>query len=45
MTDPNEKIRVSGNEARGGATPGITRYILGVSLVLVIAIFAYLLTR
>ena len=42
MTDPNEKIRVSGEEARAGATPGMTRYILAISLVLVIVIFAYL---
>ena len=42
MTDPNEKIHVSGEEARAGATPGMTRYILAISLVLVIVIFAYL---
>lgn len=42
MTDPNEEIHVSGTEARAGATPGMTRYILGISLVLVIVIFAVL---
>ena len=42
MTDPNEKIHVSGDEARAGATPHMTRYILAISLVLVIVIFAFL---
>jgi hypothetical protein len=42
MTDPNEKIHVSGTEARSGATPHMTRYILAISLVLVIVIFAFL---
>jgi hypothetical protein len=45
MTDPNEKIHVSGTEARGGSTPGVARYVLAISLLLVIAIFAYLLLR
>ncbi len=31
------------DRARGGTSPGVTRYVLLVSLVLVIAIFAYLL--
>jgi hypothetical protein len=30
-------------EARGGSAPGIVRYILGISLVLVIVIFAGIL--
>jgi hypothetical protein len=42
MTDPNEKIQVSGQDARAGATPHITRYILAISLVLVILAFAFL---
>jgi hypothetical protein len=45
MTDPEEKIRISGLEARSGATPHMTRYILGISLVLVIAIFAFLFMK
>lgn len=45
MTDPNEEIRVSGQDARSGATPHMTRYILGISLVLVIAIFAFLFMK
>ena len=42
MADPNrteEPVEVSGTEARGGSTPGMTRYILGFSLILVIAVF------
>jgi len=39
MADPNEQIHVSTTEARGGATPGMTRYILGASLALVIVAF------
>ena len=42
MTDPTEKIRVTGEEARGGETPHVTRYVLGISLVLVIVVFAFL---
>ncbi|MEN2791898.1 hypothetical protein ABC974_19860 [Sphingomonas oligophenolica] len=45
MADPNEPTHLTGEEARGGATPHMTRYILGMSLVLVILIFAYLLYR
>lgn len=45
MADPNEEVHVSTTDARAGATPGMTRYILGFSLVLVIAIFAFLLLR
>ena len=43
MSEPNEQIHVTGEEARAGATPHMTRYILGISLALVIAIFAFLL--
>jgi hypothetical protein len=39
MADPNEQIHVTATEARGGATPGMTRYILAASLVLVIVAF------
>jgi hypothetical protein len=43
MADPNEQIHINTTEARSGATPRMTRYILAVSLVLVILgfIFAY----
>ena len=39
MADPNEQIHLTTTEARGGATPGMTRYILAASLVLVIVAF------
>ena len=42
MTDPNEEIHVTGTEARAGATPGMTRYILAISLTLVVILFAVL---
>ena len=45
MADPNEPVHVTATEARAGATPGVARYVLGISLVLVIAIFAYLILR
>lgn len=45
MSDPNERIHVETDDARAGATPHMTRYILAISLVLVIAIFAYLVIR
>ncbi|WP_034156690.1 hypothetical protein [Sphingomonas sp. ERG5] len=42
MTD-QEETHISGQDARAGATPKMTRYILGISLPLVIVIFALLL--
>jgi hypothetical protein len=45
MAEPNDQTQVSGEEARAGATPHMTRYILGISLVLVIVVFAFLLLR
>ena len=43
MADDNEQIEVTTDEARGGTTPHMTRYILPISLVLVVIIFAMLL--
>ena len=43
MADPNDQIQVSTDRARAGATPHMTRYVLGVGLVLVIAAFAIIL--
>lgn len=43
MADENHKVELNTDEARAGTTPHMTRYILPVSLVLVIAIFAFLL--
>lgn len=39
MADDNEKVHIDGERARGGSTPHMTRYILVVSLVLVIVAF------
>ena len=43
MADENEQVHLDTDEARGGSTPGISRYVLGISLVLVIVIFAAVL--
>jgi hypothetical protein len=45
MADPNEPIHVTTEEARAGSTPHMTRYILPISLILVIAIFAVIVFR
>ena len=42
MVDEGE-THLTRTEARGGSTPGVTRYVLGVSLVLIVVIFAVLL--
>jgi len=36
MERQGEEVHISTNEARGGSTPHIVRYVLGISLVLVI---------
>jgi hypothetical protein len=45
MAQDNEPIHVSTDRARAGTTPGVTRYMLGVGLVLVIVAFAIILWR
>jgi hypothetical protein len=45
MADPNERIDINTDRARAGATPHMTRYILPISLVLVIIIFAVMILR
>ncbi|MEG8025497.1 hypothetical protein QP162_15870 [Sphingomonas aurantiaca] len=45
MADPNERIHISTEEARAGSTPHMTRYILVISLVLIIAILGFLIIR
>ena len=45
MADPNEPIHIETDDARAGATPHMTRYILAISLVLVIVIFGFLVLR
>ena len=42
MTDGTPE-RLTGTEARAGATPQVTRVVLGVGLLLVIGIFALIL--
>ena len=43
MNDDNGEIHVTTDEARSGATPHMTRYILAISLAAVIVIFAVVL--
>jgi hypothetical protein len=42
MADEDEPTHIEAEEARAGATPHMTRYILGISLVLIIVIYAFL---
>ena len=39
MADPNDETHLNATEARGASTPGVVRYILLISLVLVIVAF------
>ena len=43
MADPNDRVHLETDEARAGTTPRMTRYILVMSLVLVVVVFALLL--
>jgi hypothetical protein len=43
MANDNERVELSTDRARAGATPGMTRYILGASLVLIVVIFLVIL--
>jgi hypothetical protein len=43
MAENEEPIHVTTDEARAGATPHMTRYVLGFGLVLVIVAFAIIL--
>ena len=43
MVDNDPAPHLSTEEARAGATPHVTRYVLGISLLLVIVILAWLL--
>ena len=43
MSDEDELTHLDTDEARGGTTVGMTRYILGISLVLIIVVFAAIL--
>jgi hypothetical protein len=43
MAENNEPVHISTEDARAGATPHVTRYVLGIGLVLVIIAFAIIL--
>ena len=45
MDSPEPPARLSGEDARAGATPHMTRYILPISLTLIIVIFAIMVFR
>lgn len=45
MADETEHTHIETEEVRAGATPHMTRYILAISLVLIIAIYAFLILR
>lgn len=38
-----ERVELTTDEARGGETPGVTRYVLAISLTLVVVLFAAIL--
>ncbi|UYY59535.1 hypothetical protein [Sphingomonas sp. S2-65] len=43
MAENEEPIHVTTDQARAGATPHMTRYVLGIGLVLVIIAFAIII--
>ncbi len=43
MAENDDSVHLSTEEARAGTTPHMTRYVLGISLVLVIVAFAIIL--
>ncbi len=45
MTDPNQPTEVTTDDARAGETTGKMRYVLGISLALIIVVFAILFFR
>ena len=45
MTDPNRPTPIDTDSARAGETTGKMRYVLGLSLILIIVIFAILFFR
>lgn len=42
---PPEQPHITAEDARGGATPHVTRYVLAASLVLIIIAFAVIFAR
>ena len=45
MTDPEHPTELNAEDARAGETTGKMRYVLGISLALIIVIFAILFFR
>lgn len=45
MANDEEPVHLDGEEASAGTKPGVMRYVLGVSMLLVIVIFFILLLR
>jgi hypothetical protein len=43
MAENDDSIHIATEDARAGATPHMTRYVLGIGLVLVIVAFAIIL--
>ncbi|WP_374138446.1 MULTISPECIES: hypothetical protein [unclassified Sphingomonas] len=40
MTEPETPIHISEEDARAGATPHVVRYVLAISMALIIIVFA-----
>jgi len=45
MTDQDNQTHIDAEKARAGATPHVARYVLGVSLLLIVLVFAWLFIR
>ena len=43
MAENNDEIHLDADRARAGTTPHIVRYVLGVSLLLIVVIYAIIL--
>ena len=43
MADRDDSTKLSTNQARAGSTPHMTRYILGISMVLIVIVMAVIL--
>ncbi len=43
MARRDDSSDLTGTEARGAVTPGVTRYVLGISLVLIVVLFGIVL--
>lgn len=45
MADNEPQPHIESDDARAGSTPHVTRYVLGISLALIIIVFAILFIR